>query len=213
MLHPMIDQAIAEPRPGMPNLSQVLDQIGERIAKPDAQDGVTLREILDAVGRRSYGPLLLIIGLFSISPATIVPGMTWFSAALTLIVAVQMALGMQRTWLPRKALDMAFSHENVAKGVAQFRPWAKRVDRVLVPRLEFLADPPFVNLVALFCVAAALVTIPLGFIPFAPLAPGLAIVFFGLGMTARDGLWLFAGAVACGVAAWLVLPLAAALFD
>jgi hypothetical protein len=44
-------------------------------------------------------------------------------------------------------------------------------------------------------------------IPFAPLAPGLAIVLFGLGMTARDGLWLSVGILFTIGAFWLAAPL------
>ena len=39
------------------------------------------------------------------------------------------------------------------------------------------------------------------------LAPGLAVVFFGLGMVARDGLWLALGSAAMAGAFWLVKPL------
>ena len=81
------------------------------------------------------------------------------------------------------------------------------VDALLKPRLTFLSKPPFVNLVALLVIGAALITFPLGLIPLAPLAPGLAVVFFGLGMTARDGLWLLLGTLAVGGAFWLALPL------
>jgi hypothetical protein len=73
--------------------------------------------------------------------------------------------------------------------------------------LKFLSQPPFVNLVAVMCIVAALVTFPLGLIPLAPLAPGLAVVFFGLGMVARDGLWLGLGTAAMAGALWLVKPL------
>ena len=73
--------------------------------------------------------------------------------------------------------------------------------------MTFLSKPPFVNLVAVMCLLAALITFPLGLIPFAPLAPGLAVVFFGLGMVARDGLWLALGSAATAAAFWLVKPL------
>jgi hypothetical protein len=53
---------------------------------------------------------------------------------------------------------------------------------------------------------AALVTFPLGLIPLAPLLPGIAVVFFGLGMAARDGLWLLLGILAVGGAFWLARP-------
>ncbi len=68
------------------NLEGVLDEIAEKCANDETPEKLTLGEILDSVGRRSYGPLLLVIGLFTISPATVVPGMTWFAAVLTLIV-------------------------------------------------------------------------------------------------------------------------------
>lgn len=147
------------------------------------------------------------IGLFAISPATVLPGMTWFAAALTLLVAGQMALGMRRIWLPQKALGATLPRDKVHEGLEKARPIARRIDGVLKPRLTFLAKPPFVNLVALFCIAAALITFPLGLIPLAPIVPGLAVVFFGLGMTAQDGLWLSLGMLVLGAAFWLAAPL------
>lgn len=193
---------------GPDTLTEVLDEISE--SANDARNGspdMSLGEALDAVGRRSFGPLLLVIGLFTISPATIIPGMTWLAAGLTLLVAGQMLLGLQHLWLPRWALDVKAPRTLVRAGVACARGWSGFVDGLLCQRLTFLSQPPFVNLVALCCIAAALVTFPLGLIPFAPLAPGIAVVFFGLGMTARDGLWLLAGMAAFGGALYLAAPL------
>jgi hypothetical protein len=193
-----------EPRRKEPSsLNDVLDEIAYKADHDETPEDLTLGEILDSVGRRSYGPLLLVIGLFAISPATVVPGMTWLTAALTLVVAGQMALGMRRIWLPRGALNAQVKRKSVHAGVAKSRGFAKSVDGLLKPRLKFLSGPPFVNLIALLCIGAALITFPLGLIPFAPLAPGLAVVFFGLGMVARDGLWLLLGTGFVAGAFWL----------
>jgi hypothetical protein len=189
------------------NLNGVLDEIAAKCETDDTPGSLTLDEILDSVGRRSYGPLLLVIGLFAISPATIVPGMTWLAAALTLVVAGQMALGLPRIWLPKKALQAQLPRDAVKSGVEKSRGAARAIDKLLKPRLAFLSKPPFVNVVALMVIAAALITFPLGLIPFAPLAPGLAVVFFGLGMVARDGLWLALGTAAMLVAFLLIKPL------
>lgn len=189
------------------NLSGVLDEIAQKADHDETPASLTLGEVFDSVGRRSYGPLLLVIGLFAISPATVLPGMTWFAAALTLLVAGQMALGMKRIWLPARALAASLPRAAVQAGVEKARPWARRVDSVLKPRLMFLSKPPFVNLVAVFCILAALVTFPLGLIPLAPLAPGIAVVLLGLGMTAHDGLWLGLGMAVLGGAVALAAPL------
>ena len=180
----------------------MLDEVERRARESDGEP-FRLGDITEAVGRRSYGPLLLVIGLFAISPATIVPGLTWFSAALTLLVAGQMLLGLHRPWLPRKALRARLPREASIQAIDKVRPWARRVDGVLKPRLVVLTQPPFVNLIALFVIAAALITFPLSIVPLAPLAPGLAVVFFGLGMVARDGLWLTLGAALLAGAFWL----------
>ena len=161
------------------NLEDALDEIAAKCDDDDTPESLTLDEILDSVGRRSYGPLLLVIGLFAISPATIIPGMTWLAAALTLLVAGQMALGMPRIWLPRKALQAQVPRDAVRSGIEKSRGAAKAVDKLLKPRLTFLSKPPFVNLVALMVILAALITFPLGLIPFAPLAPGLAVSVLG----------------------------------
>lgn len=199
--------ANAPDRPEPRTLSDVLDEIVFKVEHDETPENLTLGELLESVGRRSYGPLLLVIGLFAISPATIVPGMTWLAAALTLVVAGQMALGLPRIWLPKKALQAQLPREAVTGGVKKSRGFAKVADTLLRPRLAFLSKPPFVNVVALMCIAAALITFPLGLIPFAPLAPGLAVVFFGLGMVARDGLWLALGTAVCMGAFWLAKPL------
>lgn len=195
------------PHPEPLSFNEVLDDIAYKADNDDTPDKLTLGEVLDSVGRRTYGPLLLVIGLIAVSPLTALPGTTWLVAVLTLLVAGQMALGMKRVWLPRNARDMSLPPEGVKGAVEKSRGVAKVVDTLLKPRLTFLSKPPFVNLVALLVIGAALITFPLGLIPLAPLAPGLAVVFFGLGMTARDGLWLLLGTLAVGGAFWLALPL------
>lgn len=192
------------------NIDSLLDNICGLVdcgLNPLAKDDVTIRELLSTVGRRSYGPLLLLIGLIAISPITAVPGLTWLTAALTLLIALQMLVGRRTPWLPKGALDAKVSRELVIKGVSAARPWAQRIDKLLKPRLTFLALQPFVNLIALAVIGAALITIPLGLIPFAPFIPSLAIVIYGLGMTARDGLVLLIGLVGSATAAYLSWPL------
>jgi len=152
-----------------------------------------VRAVFDAIGRRAYGPLLLLLGLIAISPLTVVPGATWAFAGLTLIMALQLTLGAQTPWVPAALSNIEVSSSGLIQAVDALRPWARRIDWYLKPRLTFLATMPFVILVGLFIMAAAAITFPLGIIPFGPVLPGLAIVLFGLGLVARDGLMLIAG--------------------
>jgi hypothetical protein len=195
------------------NLSGLLDRIALE-TQGVGEEKVRIGDLLSAIGRRAYGPLLLAIGLFSISPATIVPGLTWASAAVTFLIAAQLTLGMKRPWVPRRALDIEVPKAPLDGAIRRLKPWAARIDRIIRPRFVALADPPCVNLIGLLAMAAALVTIPLGFTPFAPLVPGIAIVLLGLGVTARDGLLLSYGAAAmvgAGILVWREAPRLAGL--
>lgn len=191
-------------------LSDVFDELSYNLNRESALDGVKLGVLMSAVGRRSYGPLFLIVGLLAISPATVLPGMTSLTALVILLIALQMALGFKRPWLPKAMLDIRVSRDALFSFLDRARPVVDRLDGALLrPRWTFLAEPFGVNLVALCIMAVALVTFPLSLVPFAPLAPGLAVVLFGLGMTARDGLWL---AVGIGLTALIFLLTAPLLF-
>jgi hypothetical protein len=115
-----------------------------------------------------------------------------------------MALHKKHPWLPKSALKLSFPGDKVGRALKKVRPWTKAVDKVVKPRFEFLAQEPWLPIVALLAIVAAIVTFPLSLIPFAPAIPGGAVILIGLGVTARDGLVLgIAMLIMSGAAAWI----------
>lgn len=169
------------------NLGSLLDSLQESTSG----EKVSVGAMLDAVGRRSYGPLLLLLGFVSISPLTIIPGANWLVALIILLIAGQIVFGKKYPWVPGRILRFEFPRGALMEGLRQAHPYVCQVDRFLKPRLTFLTEPPFVQLVAIVCIAAALVSFPLGLVPFGPVLPGLTVLLFGLALTARDGFVLF----------------------
>jgi len=173
---------------------------------------VSVGDLLNAVGRRSYGPVILLLGFIAISPLTLVPGANSLVAVVILIFALQMVIGRAYPWLPKKALEFSFPRKHLLAGAEALDKHAHTVDQLLKPRFTFLTRAPFVQLVALALVGAALVTIPLSFIPLGPVLPSLTVLLFGLAITARDGFLLvlagatLVGAVMLMVRAWSALP-------
>lgn len=170
---------------------------------------VTIRELLQAVGRRAYGPVLLLLGFIAVSPLTIIPGANWFVATLTLIFTLQIVVGRRIPWLPKSALDFRFKRSLLVQGAGAGEQYAHMIDALVRPRLTFLTEAPFVQVVALICVMAALITYPLGLVPFGPLLPSLTILLFGLALTARDGVVVLLAAMAFGgasVLVWRMMP-------
>ena len=156
-------------------------------------DTVTVEDLLNAVGRRSYGPLFLLLGFVAISPLTIVPGANWLIATIVLVFAIQLLFGRKFPWAPKKALQVSFPRSAMEKGATPAEKYVHIVDQFVRPRLTFLTEFPFVTAIALVCVAAALITYPLGLFPFGPLLPSLTILILGLGLTGRDGLMILLG--------------------
>ncbi len=175
-------------------------------------ESVSVADLLNAVGRRSYGPVILLLGFIALSPLSLIPGANSLIAIITLIFAIQMVIGRAYPWLPKRALSFSFPRKHLISGVAAMEKHVHTVDQLLKPRLTFLTRSPFVQIVALACVAAAVVTIPLSFVPLGPLLPSLTILLFGLAITARDGFLLalagltLVGALYLMVRVWAILP-------
>lgn len=150
-------------------------------------DEVSVREILSAVGRRAYGPVLLLLGFVAVSLLTIVPGANWFVATLTLIFALQIVVGRKTPWLPAKLLDVRLKRDLLVTSARAGEKYAHMLYALVKPRLVFLTAAPFVQFVGLVCVMAALVIYPLGLFPLGPLLPSLAVLLLGLALVARDG--------------------------
>lgn len=156
---------------------------------------VTVGQLLKAVGRRAHGPILLLLGVIAVSPLTVIPGATWIVALLTLLFAGQVVLGLRHPWLPGRLLDTSFDRKYLVEGARAGAKFAATLDALVKPRLTFLTEAPFLQLAALACLGAALITFPLGVVPFAPMLPGLTILLFGLALTARDGAVLLLAAM------------------
>ena len=172
------------------NLGSLLKSLEERTSG----DRVTVSNMLHAVGRRSYGPILLLLGFVSISPLTVVPGANWLMSLVILLIAGQILFGLSYPWVPKGILKIDFPRSALLTGIEKAYPHVSQIDRFLKPRLAFLTAPPFVQIVALICIAAALLGFPLGLIPFGPVLPGLTVLLFGLALTARDGFMLILAA-------------------
>lgn len=149
---------------------------------------VTVQQIMDAVGHRSFGPLLLVTGLLGMTPVSAVPGAPTMIAMITLLVAGQLLIGRDTFWLPKFLLRRSVRTDRMQKTVEIIEKPARIVDRMVKPRLEALTGPVADRLVALVCVVLALAVPPLEFLPFVAFIPSAAIATFGLGLLARDGL-------------------------
>jgi hypothetical protein len=149
---------------------------------------VTADEIYRAIGKRSFGPLLLTCGLLGLTPISTAPGAPTTLAVVVMLVAGQLLVGRQTLWLPGWLLRRSVETRKLKAAVKVARKPARVVDRLVGQRLRFLTARGADRLVAFVCMLVAALTPPLEFLPFATFAPASVITVFGLGLVACDGL-------------------------
>lgn len=166
-----------------------LEQMLNRIAKPaDDEERVSLGAIVETVGGRSFGPLLVTAGIIMTSPLSGVPGMPTIMGILLLLIAVQLLMRRKHFWLPRALLQRSVAAEKLKKGITWLLPPARFIDRLLRPRLLAFTHGWSMYAIAIVCVVVA-ATMPLmELVPFSVHAAGVAVTAFGLSLIARDGL-------------------------
>jgi hypothetical protein len=166
------------------NLNGMLDNLSDA----GEQGGqVAVADILDTIGQRSFGPLLLVPGLIVLTPIAGIPGVGTAAGIVVILIAGQLLIGCKNFWLPSFIRKRSVERRRLDKSVKALRPVARVVDRVLRPRLEFLTRRPFTYAVAATCVALGLMLPLLDMVPFTSLAPAAAITAFGLAIIAHDG--------------------------
>ena len=148
---------------------------------------VSVGELLDTLGRRSFAPLLLLASLLGFTPLGVVPGGPTLLAVFVILIAGQLAIGCNRVWLPRRMLDLSISGGDLKKAATKLKPFGRAVDRLIRPRLAFLTEPPFSSALAVACVLVAFAVPPLELVPLVDIPLWAAMVAFSLALFAHDG--------------------------
>jgi len=151
---------------------------------------VSVRDIKNSLGRRSFGVLLFVFAIPNSVPLGI-PGISTVTGLPILLIASQMVLGQQRIWLPEWIARRDFSREGFLKLIEKTMSWLARVERMLKPRWLWLVKGKVERLLAAVCVLMAfLLILP---IPFGNVPPGFSLLLISLGLIERDGLCVAAG--------------------
>lgn len=163
--------------------SLLLRRTGEELYGKKIQIGI----ILYRLRRRSFGGILFFLAILSL-----LPGISMFSGAVMLVLAVQLLLGFKFPRLPRLVSEYALTMEQLKSIVNPVATKIALMEKYIKPRWFFLTVPPFTLMLgAIIFLLSLLIIIPL---PFTNFLPALAILIISLGLLERDGLLIFIGA-------------------
>lgn len=164
-------------------LSHVLDVLESSIKG----ETVSVQQIAETLGRKSFASLLLIFPLISASPVSAIPGVTATVAAIVFILVGQMILGRECVWLPSFIRSRHIPSAAMRKGIGWLRKPVAFVERFLKARLTFVLERPWLYLPLGLILAMTL------FMPFMEIVPTSGsvasgiIAIFAAGLLTRDG--------------------------
>lgn len=175
---------------------------------PESKAKVSVADVLQEIGERSFAALVLVVSVLLVSPISGIPGTPTIGAILIVLIAVQWLFGRRHLWLPGVILTRAVSARKMARAIDWLKPGAAWLDRNSHGRIKVLTAPPLTLIAKLLIVLVPLTWPLLELLPMVTSVGALAVSLLAFGLMVRDGVWLVAGyaTVAAGVAlvTWLV---------
>ena len=179
---------------GVHATSEPLEDILEKAIDSSDGDSATVGAILETFGPQALGPIVLLAGLLTIIPVIgMLPLVPFVIGFVVVLFSVQYVFGKKRMWLPRHILELSLKRSQLEEAQRRSAKWLRRLDKLFTERLTFLTGNVMDRIAALVIVMLGLSMFPLGMVPGGVAIPGWAFIFFGVGLTARDGLFLLLG--------------------
>jgi hypothetical protein len=190
-----------------PNDPESLTELVARIRDHTRnQDRVSVGDLMTAVGERSFGPLVLLAGLVTVTPLIgDIPGVPTLLGLLVLLTLGQLLFQRRSVWIPPRLSNRHISKQTLFKGLQWADKPAAFVDRWTRRRLPWLVSGAGQYLMALICMAVAAAMPMMELIPFSANGGGLALMAFGLSIVARDGLLALVAIATSVGTGWLVI--------
>ncbi len=177
--------------PAKPALSKQLEILIEDLPENST---LTTNELIERCGEEGLLLLAAMLTLVFLIPVSI-PGVSTLFGAVILLIGVS-RLRRGPLWLPARVKKKTVAVESLRPALKQGLKWVLRLEKISRSnRLAALAEGRAVNLFNnLAFIAAALVLMaPFGFVPFSNTFPGLALLFYAVGLAQRDGVAILLG--------------------
>ncbi|MGF1518392.1 MAG: exopolysaccharide biosynthesis protein [Nodosilinea sp.] len=167
---------------------------------------VSLKEVLDLAGERTFGFLFVLLALPSALPVP-APGYAIPFGIVIFLLAVQLIAGRTRPWVPEGWKTRQFDLATVQKIIGASIPWLRRLEAIARPRLTPVCTSlPGRTVIG---VAIALMAISMMLpIPLTNTLPAIGIFVTGFGLLDDDGVISLGGLVLCvmgGILTTLIL--------
>jgi hypothetical protein len=162
------------------------------IARSWPRERVSLGELMEALGQRGYGVLIVLFALPNLLPIYI-PGLSPIFGIPLMIICAQLACGLPAPRLPAFLRRRSMRRCDLQLIAEKALPWLRRVERWVRPRPSIVTSSLGERLVGAWGVLLSLVIIvPL---PFTNGPPSLACLIMAIGLMEEDTVTILGGAL------------------
>ena len=182
----------------MPGPAPSLRQLITRV--DDASDArhVSVGEILDALGTRSFAPAVIVPSMILVSPVSGIPGLPTIGAILICLITVQWLFNADHLWLPDWILSRRIRNMRLHNGLMKIAGLADWVDDHSGRRLQWLTRGPVRKAVLASIILVAASWPFLELLPMVTSVGATAVVLWSFGLWVRDGLFVLGGYAIAG---------------
>jgi hypothetical protein len=182
----------------MPTLSSELERfflVDDRWLVAGGRSHVTLGDLLDLAGERTFGFLFVLLSFPSALPIP-APGYSVPFGIVMFLLAVQLLIGREEPWFPPGWRNHGFEAKKVRQTLNVGLPWLRRIESISRPRLtQVCTTVPGRCVIGL---AIALMSISMMIpIPGTNTLPAIGIFVTGFGLLDDDGAISLAGLALC----------------
>lgn len=169
----------------------LLGMLGQ-LAQGDANEQITLDQIIDEVEESGFGMMLFVLTLPAFIP---IPVGGALSGPMVALLALQMIIGRHEPWLPRRVLEKGPKRGALETLRRRLAPLLRPLHKLIKPRAGWIFENgiSFRFTGMLLLLLSFLLALP---IPGTNYVFGLSLLLFALAMVERDG-WLM-------IVSWLI---------
>ena len=190
--------------PSQHTARETASQVLHRFTLGHPDDKVSFGQMLDALGERGFGLLLMLFAIPNLLPFPGVPGVSFVTGMAILFISVQLILARDEPALPAWVSAKSFSRGQLAKFIVKTNPLLRWLEKPIRPRLSPMVTGMGERMIGVVGVIHALtlaLPIPMGNLPQA-----VALILLALALIELDGLMAILGYIASIAAViWLAL--------
>jgi hypothetical protein len=170
---------------------------------------ISVDGLINSLGERGYGLLLLMLALPNVLLLTAIPGTSTFFGIPICLVALQLMMNRSQPWVPEKIRHRSIERETLLTILRKASPYLLKIEHYVRPRWIGLTHKGMDQVIGLFILLLGIIiALP---IPLGNFLGGVGVAILSLALIEKDGICAVVGMVLTLLISFAIFKLAGSL--